>query len=265
MHAGFPEAAEFRRRYTAVAISDDRIGNLSDLRSLSQQRVGNAERLPASRGVTLYRLELLDSVFRYSTIDSPTLGQQLQPHLGYVAFFQGHAANTTLLVSPFTRLLARLVRDLNAEADPPIAGFYRFNVGRLISEIRSNHLFPVEDVAAVTLRVQGDAPVDLVRLTGSAPLVSTLLASVEGMRFTPPSGPAIDLAIPYALVVRIREGLEDPVRLTIDRHGNVHWYQLGEPAVSPVVDVLRVIELEGGVVTVDPRVPLEQNKLSAPH
>lgn len=265
MQSDLAETAEYQRRYSAIAVCDDRISGLSDLRQRVSDRLGVAERLPGSAGVTLYRVEFMDSVFRYSSVEDPSGGAGLRPHLGYVAFFGGSHARTTLLVSPFARLLGRVVRDLDARSDPPLRGYYRFDIGRLIARIRESGLFEVEKVAAVTLRVTGDVTVDLVRLTGSAPLVSTLLANVEGMRVPSGNGPeGVELAVPYGLVMRVGQGLDVPVRLSIDRHGNVHWYQLGEPAVGAVVDVLRRLDREGDLVSVDRRVPLEQNRLSPP-
>ena len=266
MDVEFPDGAEFGRRYSAVAISDDRISQLSDLRRLVGTRIGGAERLPSPGGTTMYRVELLDSVSRYSTFGPVREPGSQQPHLGYVAFLKGRESRTTFLVSPFSRLLGRVVRDLDSGVDPPMRGYFRFEVGNLISSIRDDDLFDVEDVAAVTLRVTGDASVDLVRLTGSAPLVSTLLAEVQDMRVRPGSRDAGQLlAIPYGVVMRINEGLDHPVRLSIDRHGNVHWYQLGEPAVGAVVEVLRRIEAEAHIVSIDRRLPVDQNKLSDPH
>jgi hypothetical protein len=266
MHSEFPDAAEFRRRYTAVALSDDRVSTLTALRSLAGGRIGDAERLPGagSGGASLFRVELLDSVYRYSTIDNPDPLGNRQRHLGYAAFFQGSQSPITLLVSPFARLLGRVTADVSAAADPPLKGYLRYDVGKMMSLIRQHDVFPVEDVAAVSLRVQGDEAVDLVRLTGSAPLVSTLLASVEGMRFDRPGGGSIELVTPYGLVLRIHEGLGAPVRLSIDRHGNLHWYQLSEPAVGSVVGILRALDSLETVVSIDPRDPTKQSKASAP-
>lgn len=262
MEIEFPDGAEFGRRYSAVAISDDRLAQLSDLRKLVSARIGAAERMPSPSGTVMYRVEMLDSVSRYSTLDPLRVAGSAQPHLGYVAF----AGGTTLLVSPFARLLGRVVRELDNSIDPPMRGYFRFEIGRLISAIRDEDLFKVEDVAAVTLRVTGDEKVDLVRLTGSAPLVSTLLAEVEGMLIGPGNRDAgKPLAIPYGVVMRIGDGLDHPVRLHIDRHGNVHWYQLGEPAIGAVVEVLRKISSEDGIVSVDRRLPVDQTKTSDPN
>lgn len=254
-----PEGAEFGRRFNAVIIRDGRFRKLSDLAArCPTPRFGRSERLEGqARPTSLFRVQLLSTRFSYTTLDEPA--SDLKPHLGYIAFYGAGQAATTLLVSPFKRLLGQVVRDVVDGTDPPVEGFFRFDIGQLMAKVREGSIVPVEDVSAVTLRVTGDDQVDLVRLTGHAPLVSSLLSRLESDE--PGFGAG---AIPYGVVIRLGDRLNDPVRLGLDRHGNVYWYQRGEPAIGAVVGLMQRLEGAGSIITVDRRVPVHQTKLSDP-
>lgn len=251
---------EFGRRYSAVVVADDRVTSMAALQGLAGSRFGRTRKLSADAGVEAFRVELIDSAFRYSTLPRPD--GELFEHVGYVAFFGTSLGRLTLLVSPFSRLLHRVVRDITGRLDPPVEGFLRTDVPALVRGVRQ-HDIALNPVSSITLRVQGDDGVDLVSLAGRLPIDSTMFETLEATRVRV-GKEQLPLARPYRVRVELRHNIGDkpPLRLNLDRHGNMFWYQAGSPTVGEVCLFLQQLCALDGIVDIDPRVPMDQNRAS---
>lgn len=213
------------RRFTAVMVIHPALQSPADVSRLlpkSINRLNKLKDLPAGwEGVRTEFLLPRRSFYPEHLIskESRKRGDAGYAHDIYVATkdLGGQAGRVTLIASPYVELLVRVIEALEEAVPEPGVQFadvamptvYRW----LDADEGSSSL-----VNRVTMQIVGEPYADLVSLSGKRPLHSMVHDKLKSV------------TVPYGLGVRISNSGID-CRVSIDRHGAVHWFQTTEVCV----------------------------------
>lgn len=166
------------------------------------------------------------------------------PHQLYVARVRAGVSgvDAVMLASPYVRLLHRIVNELGRRIRGPALQFITLDMPAIYRAFARH----TEGLVAtkVTLQMLSQPGLELVSLTGRNPLDSELHEQIK------------EVAAPYALRAEVFAG-EQRVRVNVDRHGNLWWYQTDE---AKLAGVLKLIGLLSNIdsMRVSRTIPLER-------
>jgi len=148
-----------------------------------------------------------------------------------------------VLASPYVRLLRQLDEELRvAVANGPALRYLNIDMPRVFESFQSGKSSLT--ATKVTLEILDELEnLELVSLTGSNPLNSKLHAQIKSV------------AEPYAIRVEYSNGLQR-ARLSVDRVGNLWWYQTDETKTRLIFLALDEL-IKMGAANVGLRLPLD--------
>lgn len=235
-----------QRPFTAVVVRHEDLTSLDDLSRL----IGRGEPRPVSEFSAghwkVWRWEYLHTRNLYPA--SNLFGDERSREGGwahdiYVGQRMIAGASFMVLASPYVRLLRQLNEELKgALSKGPALRYLNVDMSRVFASFQSGS--SQLTATKVTLEILDELEVlELVSLTGSNPLNSKLHAKIQSV------------AAPYAIRVEIESGMQR-ARLSIDRVGNLWWYQSDERKTELIFLALDDL-INLGAAKVGRRLPLD--------
>lgn len=226
-----------RRRYSSVLIRDPSLDGLAAFKRLAGDLADEFLEIECTRpGWRVYRFGLIHnrSLYPSHLVDPRTLEREKGfAHATYLAVRDGGQSSSRLVViaSPYIYLLDKLtVRLEYGSRGNRRLKYCAVDMPRLYKEVGGG--MSGLSATRVTLQIRGEPNLELVSLSGRNPLHSKLHNAIKSV------------AKPYAIRAQLSESPE-LCRLSIDHHGNVHWYQADETKIESALGLIeRLRELD---------------------
>lgn len=228
------------RRYTCVALHHPKLRSIGNFADSLGSSIGERMSVVSE---TLWAVERLDYLTTRSYYPPPAASSEVEPsrtreipHALYVGTailpISSEPRLVTLVASPYVRLLDAVLTGLNAAMSPPSLTFVRFDMRRLYQHFESS---PGDTLRAtrVSVRVTGEAGLELVSLSGRNPLRSELRHAIQ------------EVAEPYGVRLDVGRPGRRASRVHLDRHGNIWWYLNEEQEVKFPLLILAALGQEG--------------------
>jgi hypothetical protein len=176
--------------------------------------------------------------------DSSTERSNGFAHQVYVGAAHLSSLSQTVLVlaSPYVRLLQRMVREATRQDSGPAAQFVTLHMPTVYEELERG--VPGFAATRVTLQMLNQPGLSLVSLTGRNPLDSELHSQIKSV------------AAPYSVRTEVSQD-DQHVRVNVDRHGNLWWYQTDEGKADLALSLVNLLD-EVGATRLSRTLPLDR-------
>lgn len=226
------------RRYSAIAFRHPSVDTFTDLTEV----LGSGSLTRLSSGVPhveARRLEMTHernlnpsgSSLRDLSATIETKKSDQYRHWCMVGKLDLDVGPLVVFAAPYFRIVDKWASALRASYEAPRPSFAAPDLPRLFETLASS---PGElDAREIALQVSGVPGVKTVTLKGDSPLISTLRKRIG------------EYAEPYGVRLQIARNDQHPLRLYIDRHGNLSWFQTSDAAFGVAMRVVQILATTG--------------------
>jgi hypothetical protein len=221
-----------QRRYSCVLLSHPQLDSFASVRRLLGAKIAASKKLVTTDPTwRVCRFEYINARSLYpatntivETRERPG-GYAHDLYLGSQDTIGNEEYPSLFVASPYVRLLSAFMGSIrhslgNAEATT----YYAVHMQTVYDRVETSE--SSVSVTRVTLQMLNEPELELVSLTGRNPLHSTLHRAIK------------DVAAPYSLRAEIRGADGRPVRVNVDRHGNLWWHQTDDAKIAQPITLI---------------------------